>query len=499
MTRPRPPPARSGDMTETLRSNAQTENKSKCLAVQAGVGATAGSRMEVGTPSAPSDSATEMETETESFGAPLRFDNLSLNELRAATQATSNIGDAFDPRPRPDGSRLGGGGQSGGPGEGIFLGRLRGSEVAIKRMASQSAYAAELRGFNVTHPCLLPLLGLFRDNDFCYLVLPFCAAGDLSKALQLSRLPPGTARAPSAVSAPHRLLIARDIAAGLAALHAATPRVLHRDLKPLNVMLEARAEGGWQAKLMDFGLARELDVDVGLSHATTAQVGTPGFICPHYYASGHARTSSDVYSLGFILLLLLTDRTPDELAMYSALPNPLMPRQTELRPAVHTMLLRQRESLPGIIAAAAQRGVVWDEITGNAATLLRLAAECLHHAYHPRPHAKAVWEALEETVARQARRATAVHLLELNRALDIAAWHGEVAVGAQLLDRGADITMAGIAALRRASVHGNLEFVRLLLDRGVRANGNGDGRPLRLARENGHEAVVALLLERGAE
>ena len=102
-------------------------------------------------------------------------------------------------------------------------------------------------------------------------------------------------------------------------------------------------------------------------------------------------------------------------------------------------------------------------------------------------------------MARQARRATAVHLLELNRALDIAAWHGEVAVGAQLLDRGADITMAGIAALRRASVHGNLEFVRLLLDRGVRANGNGDGRPLRLARENGHEAVVALLLERGAE
>ena len=87
--------------------------------------------------------------------------------------------------------------------------------------------------------------------------------------------------------------------------------------------------------------------------------------------------------------------------------------------------------------------------------------------------------------------------VQLDGALHIAASLGRTAVGALLLDRGADATSREHEALQRAASNGHLEFVRLLLDRGAPANGAG-GEPLRVAREEGHAAIVALLLERGA-
>jgi len=84
----------------------------------------------------------------------------------------------------------------------------------------------------------------------------------------------------------------------------------------------------------------------------------------------------------------------------------------------------------------------------------------------------------------------------LGRALQSAASSGHAAVGALLLDRGADISFDA-RVLHYVSHFGHLEFVRLLLDRGAEVNADG-GTPLRWAREGGHEAVVALLLERGA-
>ena len=87
---------------------------------------------------------------------------------------------------------------------------------------------------------------------------------------------------------------------------------------------------------------------------------------------------------------------------------------------------------------------------------------------------------------------------QLDYALLHAAGNNHLAVAALLLDRGADASSRGHAALQTCANNGYLEMVRLLLDRGAEAGGGGDGQPLRLARMEGHEAIVALLLERGA-
>ena len=223
------------------------------------------------------------------------------------------------------------------------------------------------------HPNLLPLLGYYADQFFTYLVLPLREGGDLGDALHL------LARAPRPLSALRpvdRIHVAHQVAAGLAALHNAT--IIHRDLKPANILLTSVA-GTWSAQLADFGLSR--DVPNGLTHATTGVRGTPGFRCPEYCVTGQARNQSDVYSLGFVLLLLLTDCTIDELARFKAGSD----KFTELCPHAQMYLDQPQASLPGIMAHALQRGVNWT--AGEAETLLRLCKDCLQADSRQRPHA----------------------------------------------------------------------------------------------------------------
>src|SRR5262249_53373917 len=83
--------------------------------------------------------------------------------------------------------------------------------------------------------------------------------------------------------------------------------VVHRDLKPGNVML---AEGA-EPKVMDFGLARPGEAGPGLTHSHAA-VGTPRYMAPEQAAgrSGEVGPAADVYGLGAILYELLTGRPP---------------------------------------------------------------------------------------------------------------------------------------------------------------------------------------------
>ncbi|KAH9088714.1 hypothetical protein LEN26_019376 [Aphanomyces euteiches] len=95
---------------------------------------------------------------------------------------------------------------------------------------------------------------------------------------------------------------AHDIAHALVYLHSMLPKVLHRDLKSRNVLLNT----AMQTKVTDFGISRELD-----SYETrTLGVGTYRWMAPEVLQHGHYDTSADVYSLGVILTELDTHKMP---------------------------------------------------------------------------------------------------------------------------------------------------------------------------------------------
>ncbi|KAL9322878.1 hypothetical protein ACSQ67_010931 [Phaseolus vulgaris] len=100
-----------------------------------------------------------------------------------------------------------------------------------------------------------------------------------------------------------RLKVALDAARGLAFLHSAETKVIYRDFKTSNILLDSN----YNAKLSDFGLAK--DGPTGdKSHVSTRVMGTYGYAAPEYLATGHLTSKSDVYSFGVVLLEMLSGK-----------------------------------------------------------------------------------------------------------------------------------------------------------------------------------------------
>lgn len=100
-----------------------------------------------------------------------------------------------------------------------------------------------------------------------------------------------------------RLHIALGAAEGLAYLHHdCCPRIIHRDVKSSNILLD----GDFEAHLTDFGIAKSLCPSK--SHTSTYIMGTIGYIDPEYARTSRLTEKSDVYSYGIVLLELLTGR-----------------------------------------------------------------------------------------------------------------------------------------------------------------------------------------------
>ncbi|KAK6924956.1 Serine-threonine/tyrosine-protein kinase, catalytic domain [Dillenia turbinata] len=104
-----------------------------------------------------------------------------------------------------------------------------------------------------------------------------------------------------------RLKIALGSARGLSYLHHdCCPRVVHRDIKSSNILLDENLE----PHVSDFGLAKLLvDED---AHVTTVVAGTFGYLAPEYLQSGRATEKSDVYSFGVLLMELVTGKRPTD-------------------------------------------------------------------------------------------------------------------------------------------------------------------------------------------
>ncbi|KAJ7942425.1 receptor-like protein kinase 2 [Quillaja saponaria] len=173
--------------------------------------------------------------------------------------------------------------------------------VAIKRLAvgrfqGVLQFHAEIKTLGrLRHPNLVTLIGYHASETEMFLIYNYLPGGNLEKFIQ--------ERPTRAVD--WRILhkIALDIARALAYLHdQCVPRVLHRDVKPSNILLD----DDFNAYLSDFGLARLLGTSE--THATTGVAGTFGYVAPEYALTCRVSDKADVYSYGVVLLELLSDK-----------------------------------------------------------------------------------------------------------------------------------------------------------------------------------------------
>ena len=313
------------------------------------------------------------------------FSGLAYDELRAATVS-------FDRRPCAHGGRLLG---QGTDGEVYYAYNLRGMEVAVKRMrphvGADDVVHAALRALDVEHDNVLPVWGVVHDAHSTCLVMPLMECS-LYEALEDSTQLP----------AHQRVVVARDIAAGLVALHGHQPDVIvHCNLKPGTVLLHHPNGKGWRARIAS--LARSFVLPEGSEHVLTNVTGTLGFICPEYYATGKVRPSCDVYSLGVILLLLLTGMSWKDMFQDLVEQEHVHDRRGRrmpfctIRPSLRDALQRGADAVPSVQMLARERGVKWSALA--CAELLRLSAACLQLAGRDRPLARDVCAALEALLA----------------------------------------------------------------------------------------------------
>ncbi|EOA40572.1 hypothetical protein CARUB_v10009302mg [Capsella rubella] len=148
-----------------------------------------------------------------------------------------------------------------------------------------------------SHGHLVKLIGYCLEDEHRLLVYEFMPRGSLENHLFRR----GLYFQP--LSWKLRLKVALGAAKGLAFLHSSETRVIYRDFKTSNILIDSE----YNAKLSDFGLAK--DGPIGdKSHVSTRIMGTHGYAAPEYLATGHLTTKSDVYSFGVVLLELLSGR-----------------------------------------------------------------------------------------------------------------------------------------------------------------------------------------------
>jgi len=188
----------------------------------------------------------------------------------------------------------------------IYRARQRHSRriVALKRILSHHADAQEtLARFrreaeavaSLDHPNILPIYEVSEGEDgLPFFSMKYAPGGSLLEAKTALRNEP-------------RRCVELMAKVARAVEHAHLGGILHRDLKPGNVMLDSRAE----PLVSDFGLAKWLDTASDLTRTLTI-FGTPGYIAPEQVkgARGSLTAAADVYSLGAILFDLFTGRPP---------------------------------------------------------------------------------------------------------------------------------------------------------------------------------------------
>jgi len=163
------------------------------------------------------------------------------------------------------------------------------SEVARRRFQREARAAAA-----ISHENVLTIHSVEEQDQFPFLVMEFVSGTSLKEYISHRGSLPSL----------EIIRLSAQIASGLAAAHG--QGVIHRDIKPGNVMLH---DGGTRVRLMDFGLARVTHDNSDLtSHDQT--VGTPAYMSPEQIHGGSIDARSDLYSLGCVIYCMATGQSP---------------------------------------------------------------------------------------------------------------------------------------------------------------------------------------------
>jgi serine/threonine-protein kinase len=170
----------------------------------------------------------------------------------------------------------------------ILTGRFA-TEAEIARFRHEAEAAA-----NLDHPNIVPIHEIDEHEGWPYFTMKFIEGGSLANHIARFRRDPR--------------LAARMMATVAGAVHYGHRRgVLHRDLKPHNILIDEHG----QPHVADFGVAKRLEDDAQMTQTGTV-IGTPAYMSPEQ-AAGKTKeitVAADVYSLGAILYEILTGRPP---------------------------------------------------------------------------------------------------------------------------------------------------------------------------------------------
>ena len=179
-------------------------------------------------------------------------------------------------------------------------------EVALKVIAPEVSDNVEFRtrfrremeaAAAIQHPNVITVLHAGEEDGLLYVTMRYVRGEDLARLVAMeTRLDPVRAA-----------VIVGQVAAALDAAHA--NGLVHRDVKPANVLVESAGDGMEHALLTDFGLIKNLHSD---SHVTQTGmlVGTFDYTAPEQLDGRPVDARTDVYSLGCVLFQTLTGRVP---------------------------------------------------------------------------------------------------------------------------------------------------------------------------------------------
>ena len=179
----------------------------------------------------------------------------------------------------------------------------------VLRQSDASALLRFVReqGLRVNHPNVIAPLGWIGEDNQVLFTMRIVAGGSLATLIgDHGALPPRFAAE-----------ILRQLLAGLQAVHAA--HLVHRDVKPANILLDATGTGRPHAYLTDFGIAVDLTgprfTETGMVH------GTPGYLAPELMALGDATPAVDMFAVGMVGASMLTGTRPRDIDFEAGAPD----------------------------------------------------------------------------------------------------------------------------------------------------------------------------------